>query len=268
MRAIAALLPAWSAFCLGLVLPSICWSVGLDQPVDFCDPGLRVGAGADGYQMRGDRCEGLYARPLSAVGGLRIVSLARVSSTAELKPGQTLRLAWTTPNDREPIHLRGYSLRREIYYRMDSVRPGGSATYSWPTEVLRSVGLSLRDLGIICWIQEKVGDEVRRVYLPLRVGDEMPSDDNFQATIISDERLGEAYLTLAKVGPEGRPDLYLENETPLKRGYYPASVGIGIPIPRLPQRGFYVMELGATFGDGGSLATSAFLYNPEPSSKR
>jgi hypothetical protein len=77
--------------------------------------------------------------------------------------------------------------------------------------------------------------------------------------VLPDLRLAEVFLTLARVGEDGHPDLYIKKDFPLGYGYYPAGREIVIPIPKLPAPGTYSIDIGATLDNGGA-TTKGFLF--------
>jgi len=68
-------------------------------------------------------------------------------------------------------------------------------------------------------------------------------------------------VTLAYLGADGRPDLYIKRDAPLGYGYYPAEQGIVVFVPELPRSGIYSVEVGAILKDGGSSTTSFLFYH-------
>jgi hypothetical protein len=243
--------------CLALILVG---PILHAEPHDFCDPGLRQVSGADGYQMRGDRCEGLYAQPLSATTDLQVVGLYRMDERIALESNRAVQLAWHAGDSHSPIHLRIYSLNPRVYYRMDALRPAGTQSYSWSPDVARSVGLSLQELGFISWI-EGADAQSQPVYLPLTVGNGDPSAQSVRVLAISQQRLTEVYVTVASLLSDGQPNQYIDKERPLQRGFYPPERPITVVLSELSGEGLYVMELGATFGSNDSAATSVLFYS-------
>jgi hypothetical protein len=178
----------------------------------------------------------------------------------ESEPVSPLRLVWSAPDTQHPIHLRIYSLNRQIYYRMDTVRPAGTNAYAWPMDVAKNSGLALKDLGFIAWIDDTSESATGLLYLPLTLGMSEAAKESLRVVVISTERLSELYLTLARRDPRSQAATYIENEKPLKLGYYPAEVPIQIPITNLGGGGSYAIQLGATFGQGESVALNENFY--------
>src|SRR5688572_19923947 len=138
----------------------------------YCDTELlRVPKSPTSYQVRGDRCEGIYAQQVSTVS---VDLRSFVKGFGEFNPQtQTaLELTWKAPPDIvQDARLRGFSLKSRTYYRMDAAQPAAKGSYLWPTEILAGAKLSHDDLGILAWIEMPgPAGNARQVYLPLRAG--------------------------------------------------------------------------------------------------
>jgi hypothetical protein len=245
------------------------WGVvtGASAMQDHCDARLRPLGGADGYQMRGDRCEGLYADPVSR-GEVWLVGIAwSGKEKTAIQPGRPFPLAWQAPPRSEHVHIRAYSLHRRLFYRMDTVRPSGDEQFAWPSEVLGRVRLSPTDLGVVSWVQLQLGGQIRDIYLPVAVGVTNSPSAAVELTLLSDVGLREVYVTIFPVNPDGRSGKAVHRDVPLKRPPYPANVAIAMPLPTLQDRGIYRVDIGASFTDTGSSALSRLLYIPAPTNR-
>jgi hypothetical protein len=114
-----------------------------------CDPDLSEPSNDPyGYHLRGarrDRCEGIYMRDVAA-NPLLIASLTAWFEDFDPSAGADLTMEWRVPGD-AGIHLRANTLKRRIYYQMDSLRPAGSVSYVWQPGLLSTLELSL---GLCC----------------------------------------------------------------------------------------------------------------------
>jgi hypothetical protein len=247
--------------CTLLVAPS----VGREQATtvirDPCDTQL-LGQADDplAYARRGDRCEGVYVREVAGTGGLSVVGF----STREpfpIVPGQPLMVAWHAPADAS-VFLRAISLRRRLYYRMDASRPAGDPVFEWPTEVLEALKLESREIALVAWIQERIGEREQAVYVPVRIGagrsPETIPPPRYAIQIVPGTELEEIYVTLAAVDETGRDRSVVVRDQPLGRGFYPAERVIPIPLPRLPSAGLYRLQLNAVAA--GDVPASRSLY--------
>jgi hypothetical protein len=105
-----------------------------------------------GYRLRGDRCEGIYATPVSTTSRPRLVGFHRLqfpgvafasSNTA------SINILASRPADR--LSVRAVSLRPRTYYAMDTDLPQGRNRYAWETAILSSSQLSMQanELGVL-----------------------------------------------------------------------------------------------------------------------
>src|SRR5712671_2171204 len=102
-----------------------------------CDSAfLTLARGENGYQPRGDRCEGLYA--VQVGGALTLAGIAR-SDSQSLANSTKLRIAW--PRVTDSIALVARSTHSSVFYVMTTVRGGAQNTFEWPLELSSSEGL-------------------------------------------------------------------------------------------------------------------------------
>jgi hypothetical protein len=224
-----------------------------------CDAYLHSSASDPyGYRARGNRCEGVYIKDLSA--SLRVVSFTREFDTFT-GSDPILHLEWTGgyPGG---VHLRANSLRPRLYYEMDSIQTAGSSSYDWETSLLMALRITRPELGIVGWTSQRIGGQDRQVYLPVAVKtSKSDKKSSYQIVIVPGIELRELYVSLSLLDKNGSRVATLRKEEPLKAGYYPAEEGIGISIPELKTPGLYLLELGAEFQRGGvSTETVWFRY--------
>jgi hypothetical protein len=228
-----------------------------------CDPYLRPQSDdPNGYRLRGDRCEGVYIKEVSAAGVLTVVSFTESFALYDLSSGKDLLLEWPAVGE-GPVHLRAYSLRRRLYYRMDTIRPSGSRSYEWPSGMLAVLRLARPEIGLVGSIGQSVGGVRRDVLLPLTV---RPRGDGnapkaLELVVYPGVELAEVFLTLAPVEPSGARGRFVLNGEPLRYGYYPADRGVPIRLPELKTRGLHVVEIGATLSSGGSGTTTVWFHS-------
>jgi hypothetical protein len=228
-----------------------------------CDPYLKpLENDPSGYRLRGDRCEGTYVKEVAAAGTLQVVSFTESFAEYDLTSGKDLLIEWT-PRGENQIRLRTYSLRRKLYYRMDTVRPPGSSSYAWPSGMLAIFRLGRAETGLVGSTQQLIGGVRRDVLLPLTVrsrGD-LAVPKRLELVLYPSVDLGEVFVSLAPVDPRGLPGRFLMNGEPLRYGYYPADRGLPIKLPELKVRGLYFMEIGATLGSGGAATTNLWFHS-------
>ncbi|MGD9009393.1 MAG: hypothetical protein PVG41_15820 [Desulfobacteraceae bacterium] len=228
---------------------------------DHCDPYLKqIEDNPLGYRVRGDRCEGIYIKEVGSTA-LLIASLTNFFDDFDFTTDKELLIKWELAGSRR-VYLRAHSLKRRLYYRMDTVRPSGTTNYKWPTNVLAALNIRRKDIGVIGWCWHTIKGEQQRVYLPLRLERQSkPRGSNtYQIVLLPGRELEEVFVSLAQLGADGHPDLFLVDGKPLGYGYYPAGRGITIPIGNLQKAGVYYLELGAVLRGGGTDTVELFFY--------
>ena len=204
------------------------------------------------YHQRTDRCEGLFAREVAG-DILMVASLAEVFDTFTPSAGGHLHLSWDLRRPL-PVRLGAFSLRPHFYYRMDSIRPPGTNSWDWPTDVLAALNVGKADLGVIATASLPLGGGAQDVYLPLRIGPSSapPKANAVELILVSDVELSEVYVSVALLGPDGRPLRTIRKSEALGYGDYPAQRGIPVSLKNLGAAGFYQVDIGATVASGGS----------------
>lgn len=235
----------------------------LSAQENHCDPQLRSSTNdPHGYRLRGDRCEGEYIRP---VGSTTLLVASLTESVEDFNPAasQNLMVEWMAPGNAE-IHLRAYALRHRLYYRMDTMRPAGSASYAWPPNLLSIFKLKRSELGTVAWMSSSVGNEKREVFIPLRIRQQAAAirSRSYQVTLLPGVELTEVFYSLALVGADGRPGAFIKQDQALKYGYYPAERRIDVKTPELKAPGIYFLKIGATLRAGGSTTAEVWFHHP------
>lgn len=215
-----------------------------------------------GYRLRGDRCEGIYIKEVAGEA-LRVVSLTESVEDFDPATGKNLLVEWTTPGN-VAVRLRAYALRQRLYYRMDTLRPAGSTTYDWPSNLLATFNLGRNEVGIVAWTTYWAGNTNHEVYIPLRIRQQaatIPSR-SYQLVLLPSVELAEVFISLAPAGRDWNPGAFIMKDQPLKPGYYPAGLGITINIPKPKTPGVYYLEIGATLRANGSSTATVWFYHP------
>jgi hypothetical protein len=229
---------------------------------NHCDPNLKQApSNPNGYRLRGDRCEGEYIGEMS--GSARVVSL--VESVEEFNPAvnSPLLVEWV-PFGNATVHLQVHAFRRKFYYQMDSIRPEGSTSYTWPSDILSVFNLKSKELGFVAWVSHKVGNTRREVFLPLRIRQKpaITRSGSYTAKLLPNAELDQVFVSLALVTQDGRDGTFLKKDEELKPGYYPKEQAIPIPLPPLKIKGIYHLQIGVTFKSGGSTVAEVWFYHP------
>jgi hypothetical protein len=243
------------SFCAGLLAAPL-------PAQNLCDPQLKqTSEDPNGYRSRGDRCEGIYIREVGSTT-LLIASLTESVQDFDAANGKPLLIEWTAPAGAE-VHVRARALRHRLFYQMDTVRPPGSGSYTWPTGLLSKLNLRRNELGWMAWTAHPVGKTTQDVYVPLRVRQaEGARSSSYQVTVLPGVELSEVFVSLAPVGPDGRVGPFIKKDEPLKYSYYPADRPITIPLPALGEPGIYHLEIKATRrAGGGASAPPLWFYH-------
>jgi hypothetical protein len=233
----------------------------LEAQTLVCDRSLEQrSADPDGYRLRGDRCEGVYAQPVAGTM-LLVASFTESFEDYDVRALRDLAVRWAAGEG--DVYLRALALRRKLHYRMDTVRSAESGAWMWPADLLATLGIVRPELGVAGWTRRRVGDVERDVYLPLRVGGAAARDTGgYTLVLLPQVPLTEVYVTLAAVGADGRPATWLRDDEPLGYGYYPADRPIEILIERPARRGVYYLLIGAALPSGASLTTELWFGVP------
>jgi hypothetical protein len=213
------------------------------------------------YRLRGDRCEGVYIQDVGATT-LRLVSFTESYEEFDASLASPLLLEWTPPQN-ATVHLRAQSVRTRLYYRMDSDRSAGSASFSWPGDVLAALQLRKTELGVLAWTTRRVGSTDRTVLEPLRVRQRSASMPGvYRFVVVPGVQVDEIFISVAPLRPNGDTGPYVIDKQPALVGYYPAGRPAVISIPPPSSAGIYRIDLGATLARGGTSAMTAYFSRP------
>lgn len=228
-----------------------------------CDPQLPPAQDdPNAYRLRGDRCEGIYIKQVAG-GALRVVSLTESFEDYDPTSGGALVVEWTPFGD-GAVHLRADQVGRpHFYYRMDALRPPGEKSFTWPSGMLSVFTLKRAEIGVVGWTSVTVGHATRDVYLPLRIRQKGAAlaSQGYDLEVASGAQLNQVFVSVAAVGEDGQPTVFLKKDEPLQYGYYPPDRKIRIRIPAPGSPGLYSIELDATLAAGGSSAATLWFYH-------
>lgn len=213
----------------------------------YCDPSVKSDTDrAEGYQQRGERCEGLYWRPHAMEANLSVVGFRRSSSINGLNLPPSFHLAWRkTPliSADAQVTVKSVSLRHDMYYRMDTRKPYSSGSFDWPTDVLGLLGLDFRNLGVFASAPVKIGRTRWQAYLPLEIGFSQTPAAAFELTLVPGMALADLSWQYSKFGSDGLPAKVLKHEK-LKQSF-PADKPIHLLIPAPMNPCFLFVEIDA-----------------------
>jgi hypothetical protein len=222
---------------------------------------------AQGYRERGDRCEGRYLRNVTSTT-VWPVSLTEVFEPFDASRDKALQVSWPAVDAGiKEVALRAESVKRRVYYRMDTRRPAADRKFSWPTQVLWALEMTSGDLGVLASTSLPVASVPRVVYLPARVtrGATAQPGAGYSLALMPGIELEELSTGLVRVGDDGR-ETVLRPLMPLRYGYYPALRAVSIELPKnaFPARGVYRIELVARLAGSGASRSELWLYHAGP----
>lgn len=264
--------------CLGLITAVVsqtgCLTASAASLDGSCDPGLRpAGGGEIGYTNRGDRCEGLYAQDVSG-GVLDIVSLTEQFHDHTFGRENVLLLEWP-PAGNVPVRVRASSLKRRLYYRMDSLRPSGASSFNWPTEILSRLELSRSQIGLLAWAESPPGTNRHPIYLPIRDKPRgspdssertQPNDraQSYKIVLMSSVELQAVYVTLHSIDSNGKPSSAIRTDSELDLAPYPAQRPIAFSIPfselSAAKADLFSLSIGAESRNGGIIRAPPLVF--------
>lgn len=216
---------------------------------DFCDPGL-LGSEASpmAYQLRGNRCEGIYKLEVNS-DQLRLVSLVEHFEAFDSESPDDLLIEWKEPGGiAGRLRILATSTLPRSYYRMDTAVEIGAGTFRWPTEILARTQLTREDLGLLGSVAhpQPPDPDFERIYLPLRVKQRQPAEATgiYAVALLPQVKLNEVYVTVLPVdlGVKNAGPPLLEKK-PLEYGYYPAKAPVYFELPKLGDPGYYRVDL-------------------------
>jgi hypothetical protein len=226
-----------------------------------CDQDLLNPAATDplAYRLRSDRCEGIYIQDVAATA-LRLVSFTDSYESFDPALDRPLVLEWTSPGN-TAVHIRAQSLRNHLYYRMDSDRPAGSASFAWPADFLAALRLGKSELGVLAWTTRRIGSVERPVFEPVRVRQRAAATPGayHRVVVVPGVQVDEIYVSVASLKPNGDTGAYTIDKRPAALGYYPAGRAAVIDVPVPSAAGVYRIDLGATLTQGGTSAMTAYF---------
>jgi hypothetical protein len=230
-----------------------------------CDSSLiQMSTGPLGYRDRGDRCEGTYIKQVGSTT-LLVASFTELFDQYDAKSGKPLQIEWDNLANKTGVHIRALGVKQKLYYRMDSFRPAGTTSYSWSTSILASLNILKKDIGVIGTTRHAIGQVQRDVHLPLRITQQTNAvrGGMYNLVLLPGVELSEIYVSIAPVGPDGRPQKFIRDNEKLGYGYYPAERIIEVPISGLNSTSIYYMEIGAALRSGGISTLELWFYKTD-----
>lgn len=226
-----------------------------------CDTSLtRLSPGPQGYKLHGDRCEGTFIQPVAGTA-LWLASLTESFEPYDLTSRADLIVEWRSPDDRG-IRLRAQGIKRDLYYRMDAIRPSAARSYRWPSDLLSAERVTADRIGVLGWARYPIGGVEQDVYVPLRITQHSPAPpfNAVDLVLFPTVELKEVYLTISALGDDGRPRRWIVQGDSLGYGFYPAGRAVHVKLPQLRDPGLYYVELAAVLAPGGSFTVRHWIF--------
>lgn len=230
----------------------------------FCDPELlRAPKSSMSYQVRGDRCEGIYAQQVSTVN-IDLRSFVGDLGSFDPEKQSSLELEWKAPSGIvRDVRLRAFSLKSRIYYRMDTARPADEGSYSWPSDILAGQDLGKDDVGVLAWIElPGPEDTTREVFLPLSAGSP-EGTDGYSVTLVPSKKLKKVLITLQQTDEKGAGlrTLLKDKDVGGEFPHFPPDKPTVISTGKLDLRGYYRLEIKAAAASGEVVTKDIDFYH-------
>lgn len=245
-------------------LTALAFSAGPQGAPAYCDAELlHVPKSSTSYQVRGDRCEGIYAQQVSTVS-VDLRSFVKGFGKFNPETQASLELTWKAPDGIvQNARLRAFSLRSRTYYRMDTARPAAGGSYRWPTEILAGEKLGDGDLGILAWVEiPGPSGKARQVYLPLRAGTSQTLD-GYEVTLVPSKKLQKVLLSVIQTDEKGHDlkELLSDKDVGGEFAFYPSNEPTVISTGKIGTPGYYRLEIKAMAASGEAVTKEIDFYH-------
>lgn len=230
-----------------------------------CDSGLvQLAAQVNGYQARGDRCEGVYARQVAGTT-MFLSSFTETFESYDLASDDPLIVHWDARTD-SGVQLRAEAIKAGRYYRMDTRAAPRDSLYRWPNRILSSERLAKTDIGVLGFTRITLGGRRRLAYVPLAITQKgtPTSCGPLQLAFSVETRLSEVLVSLSQLDSTGAESRVIKKDEALNRGFYPAGSPIIVSLKRadLAAPGLYSLKVSASLSPRGNYSHEYLLLIP------
>ena len=152
------------------------------------------------YRNRGDRCEGMYVRPVSG-GTVRVVGFhAGKFSQRSLADLDHLNIGTHGSQSASDVAIILNFTRFNTYYAMDTQLPGSSRLYSWPTTLIaRAIDKpTASELGILACTENCQSDA--RALIPVALSSKPEEFSDYMILLKPDSTLSRIQYRLSRDG--------------------------------------------------------------------
>ena len=246
----------------------------------LCDPSKPIALTPwDRYHERaGARCEGVYGeQPVSGdiIGAIASFTLGQPAYELDLRP---VKLQWPDAID-GPVQVRAVGLREDLLYQMDTLRPAGTSSYVWPSEVLVHRKIQPDEIGVRVWVERTLLGRPRALHLPLRVGQDeaaaaggaVEAAERYWLVVVPGAALRKLEVAISRLKTAGAAATTsldagawpLQEVVPyhdFDRGYYAAKRPFRFALPLLSDPGYYRLRLRAERDRDGEPDTESFWF--------
>jgi hypothetical protein len=201
-----------------------------------CDPALaRNDSRPISYRQRGDRCEGIYSKRVSAFGAQLISFTGQFDLRDLCSSGRPVHMVLPGHGAGAvaPVRLRGESLRPDLYYRVD-VELGARGSFEWPFDPRcnNEVRLTAAELALTAKRTFPLGASQVEALVPVSLSFDpaVPAEPPYRALLMPGRRVKEVYVSLSRY--EGTTRTRLFTERALKRRPYAPDTPIPVVLER------------------------------------
>jgi hypothetical protein len=247
----------------------LAWTMGLcmlgsPAAAQSCDPALlRNDSRPISYRQRGDRCEGIYSRRVSAFGAQLISFTGQFDIRDLCSGGRPVHMVLPpSATAGAPVRLRGESLRPDLYYRVDiELRSRGSFEWPFDPRCNNEVRLTAAELALMARRQVVVGPSQVEALVPVSLSFDpsVAAQPPYRALLMPGRRAREVYVSLLRYDGTSRIRVFAER--PLNRRPYAPDTAIPVVLDRndVATPGLYRADITLQF-EGGEVETIGFHF--------
>ena len=229
-----------------------------------CDPALlRNDTRPISYRQRGERCEGIYSRRVSAFGA-QLISFTGQSDLRDLcSAGRPVHMVLPASGaSAAAVRLRGESLRPDLYYRVD-VELRARDSFEWPFDPRcnNEVRLTASELALTARRRVAAGSEQVEALVPVSLSFDPngAAQPPYRALVMPGRRAKEVFVSLLRYDGAARVRIFAER--PLNRRPYAPDTAIPVVLERadVAAPGVYRADITLQF-ESGEVETIAFHF--------
>ncbi|MEP6765857.1 MAG: hypothetical protein ABJB66_16195 [Gemmatimonadaceae bacterium] len=214
------------------------------------------------YQSRGNRCEGIIARP---AGGELIRFIGLTQSVEDFNPqlGADLHVVWPQVAA-DSIWLKAVGVRAGLFYQMDTALPKTSTEFRWPVTVLLKEGVRRADVAVRGWTIQSFGGIPDTVLIPIALWQQRAAsftNTEYVMTILPVQRMRALRFGIATADASGRSDGWFREMTAVPGTDFLEGSAVRIPLGKISAPGLYIVQVAAdlwsTTAASGDIAPKA-----------